>query len=108
VQASRRISHEELLRLVAPYFPGYQGKAEEPLVYFLSDSLWLCPNLFYPSTYPLARLRYSSTRPRDLVEYEFELDTTDPAELQRIADAASAIAVATGGIMLDAEGFPWQ
>jgi hypothetical protein len=34
--------------------------------------------------------------------------TTEPSDMRRMVEVAAAIAEATGGIILDDDGFPWQ
>lgn len=110
---SGRLAHEALIRLLASHYPGFVAKPEESFLYDLQgaggvgDSVWLATDLTSPTAFPLTRLRFSVTGPTEIVQYEFEHDTTAVADLRRMAEVAAAIAAATGGIILDEDGFPW-
>lgn len=115
VQAPKaaQLAPAALLSLLTSHYPGFAAEAKKSGLYDLqgsdghSDSVWLAADLECPSVFPLARLRFSATGSTDIVEYGFEHDATASAELRRMAEVAAAIATATGGIILDEDGFPW-
>jgi hypothetical protein len=115
---ARQLSTEALLRLLASHYPGFEAKADFEVEgmssYVLQggnghgDPVWLSTWPDYPSVFPLTRLRFPAVGSADFVSYEFEHDTTEPSDMRRMVEVAAAIAEATGGIILDDDGFPWQ
>jgi hypothetical protein len=108
VVAPRALSADDALGFLDPYLPGLQVAFQDEDGYWLDIDAWMMhAELSTPAVFPLVHAQSWFASAETLVEYEFGTDGTSPGR-ERVEAAAQALATATGGVLLDENGFPWQ
>jgi hypothetical protein len=108
VLAPRRLTPDEAIRVLSAQYPGLTvGYQDEDTYELYDDGQVLSVELTTPSIFPLVRLQPWYTRAAEVTEYTLTHLTTEE-ELRRMVDVAGTLARATGGIVLDQDGFPWR
>jgi hypothetical protein len=108
VYASRELLPQEVLRLLAVHLPGleFAGRAKRRYQFSAADTSMVVrrpPG----SLFPLVRREHWFTSPETTVEYLILPGDGRPPH-ERAAQAAQELVEATGGLLVDQDGFPWR
>jgi hypothetical protein len=108
VYAPRELLPQEVLRLLASHLPGLElaGRAKRRYELSAPDAAVVARRP-PASLFPLVRREHWYSSPEATAEYSI-LPDEDPQPHERAAQAAQALADATGGLLLDEDGFPWE
>jgi hypothetical protein len=115
VHAAVELTPDQTIGLLEPYLTGLQVSVHDEITreYRLDAdgvAVWCDP--CSPTIYPLVRTQAWFTSADATTDYQFtsDPDTDAPARVAvvaRVAVAAQALAAATGGLVLDEDGYPW-
>lgn len=107
VLAPRKLPAEEALRLLQPSLPELHIRDQDEAIFTLAAgavSVW--GEVEKPAIFPLVRMQPWFASASALTECEFVSDGSASGRGQA-ETAARALTAATGGILLDDDGFPW-
>jgi len=108
VVAPRALSANDALGLLGPYLPGLQVGFQDEHGYWLDSDAWVMhTEVSTPAVFPLVRVQSWFASVETIAEHEFGTDGASPGR-ERVEAAAQALVTATGGVLLDEDGFLWQ